>query len=60
MQRKQKAPDSRIDGSHEVRVQDALAPDNGGSCRDRGQIAFGRTTPVSDMEQFGNDDFGQV
>ena len=60
MQRKQKALDSGIDGSHEVRGQDALAPDIGGSCRDRGQIAFGRTAFVSRVGKFGNDDFGQV
>ena len=60
MQRKQKALDSGIDGSHEVRGQDALAPDIGGSGRDKGQTAFGRTAPVSDLEEFGNDEFGQV
>ena len=60
MQRKQNALDSGIDGSHEVRGQDALAPYNGGSCRDRVQISFGRTAPISNMEQFGSDDFGQV
>ena len=36
MQRKQRSPGAGIDGSHEVRGQDALAPDVGGSRRDSG------------------------
>ena len=36
------AIDSGIDGSHDVRGQDALAPDIHQSCRDRVQTACGR------------------
>ncbi len=42
-----------IDGSHEVRGQDALAPEMGGSCHEVGRIVFGRRALVSGVATKG-------
>ena len=53
MERKQLALDAEIRGLLEVRGQDALAPDIGGSRRDCAKIASGRRAFVSGIAKLG-------
>ena len=53
MEEKQFALDVEIHRLLEFRGQDALAPVVSESCRDRGQIAFGRRAPVSGVATTG-------